>query len=70
MLYFITQNPHNFPGRLRNGINNRRHDRHKTRLAHFNDLRRILSKERKQCILISMGDFNQYLIKVDMHNQN
>ena len=36
-------------------------------VAHFSDLMGILSKERKQCIL--MGDFNLDLIKVDTHNQ-
>ena len=36
-------------------------------VAHFSDLMGIISKERKQCIL--MGDFNLDLIKVDTHNQ-
>ena len=36
-------------------------------VAHFNDLMRIISKERKHGIL--MGDFNIDLIKVDMQNQ-
>ena len=36
-------------------------------VAHFSDLMGIISKERKQCIL--MGDFNLDLIKVDIHNQ-
>ena len=36
-------------------------------VAHFSDPLGIISKERKQCIL--MGDFNLYLIKVDIHNQ-
>ena len=36
-------------------------------IAHFSDLMGIISKERKQCIL--MGDFNLDLIKVDTHNQ-
>ena len=36
-------------------------------VAHFSDLMVIISKERKQCIL--MGDFNLDLIKVDIHNQ-
>ena len=36
-------------------------------VAHFSDLTGIISKERKQCIL--MGDFNLDLIKVDIHNQ-
>ena len=36
-------------------------------VAQFSDLMGIISKERKQCIL--MGDFNLDLIKVDTHNQ-
>ena len=36
-------------------------------VAHFSDLMGIISKERKQCIL--MGDFNLDLVKVDTHNQ-
>ena len=36
-------------------------------VAHFSDLMGIISKERKQCIL--MGDINIDLFKVDMHNQ-
>ena len=36
-------------------------------VAHFSDLMGIISKERKQCIL--MGDFNLDLTKVDTHNQ-
>ena len=36
-------------------------------VAHFSDLMGVISKERKQCIL--MGDFNLDLIKVDIHNQ-
>ena len=37
-------------------------------VAHFSDLMGIISKERKQCIL--MGGFNLDLIKVDTHNQS
>ena len=36
-------------------------------VAHFSDLMGIISKERKQCIL--MGDFNLDLNKIDTHNQ-
>ena len=36
-------------------------------VAHVSDIMGILSKERKQCIL--MGDFNLDFIKVDIHNQ-
>ena len=38
-----------------------------TFVAHFSDVLGIISKERKQCIL--MGDFNLDLIKVDNNNQ-
>ena len=38
-----------------------------TFVAHFSDVLGIISKERKQCIL--MGDFNLDLIKVDNSNQ-